>query len=181
MPEIGDIQRASDIGYKGHHKYEFVLCPACEKGRWVRINEGGYFCRKCSREGDRSPNWKGGRQVEAKGYIKVPVSPEDIFYSMADGHHRVFEHRLIMARHLGRPLLRSEQVHHLGTKYPQGSYEDKGDNRIENLELMPNPASHTKKGMCGRCQVTKEIRLLRWQIKEQANQIKELTVKLMRI
>lgn len=69
------------------------------------------------------------RFLSEQGYWRVACPNE--FASMRDHRGRTFEHRLVMAQHLGRPLRDFENVHHLNG--------DKGDNRIENLELWTMP------------------------------------------
>lgn len=60
-------------------------------------------------------------------YVDVRVDPDDPYYCMTRVTDFVPEHRLVMARHIGRPLTRTETVHHLNGV--------RDDNRIENLEL----------------------------------------------
>jgi len=149
MPQIGEIKHGRDIG-KGTqaNKYTWQPCEVCGKERWVPfvVNTSGKhypLCRNCwfkkvkFRKGESHPNWKGGRHFTAGGYIRVRIYPGNFFYPMATIKGFVLEHRLVMAKHLGRCLLSWEVVHHKGTKYPQGSIENKSDNRIENLELLP--------------------------------------------
>lgn len=62
------------------------------------------------------------------GYWAVVV-PKALQH-LAGGQHSMGEHRLVMAAHLGRPLYRDEQVHHING--------DRLDNRLENLELWSN-------------------------------------------
>lgn len=73
------------------------------------------------------------RKRTKKGYITVFV-PEHP-HKMEGGGARVFEHRLVMERYLGRYLKPTEIVHHLNQK--------KDDNRIVNLYLTDR-RSHNK-------------------------------------
>jgi hypothetical protein len=59
------------------------------------------------------------------GYWYVPVAMEDRW--LTGGADQIGEHRLVMARHLGRPLEADEVVHHING--------NRTDNRLENLEL----------------------------------------------
>jgi hypothetical protein len=70
---------------------------------------------------------RNGGRMKAEKYVRVQVSSDDPFSVMRDRNGYVLEHRIIMARALGRPLQDSETVHHING--------DHADNRIENLQL----------------------------------------------
>lgn len=55
------------------------------------------------------------------------IPDDDPLACMRQASGYVLEHRLVMARHLGRPLLPGETVHHVNN--------DGHDNRLENLQL----------------------------------------------
>ncbi len=57
----------------------------------------------------------------------------------ADDKGWIFQHRWVMANSLGRPLLRSERVHHINGK--------RDDNRPENLELWTDPHKNHPRGV----------------------------------
>ncbi len=75
------------------------------------------------RLGAGNPNWRGGRRLNPDGYVLVRESKR----GERKTNRYKLEHRLIMARVLGRPLGVDETVHHINGI--------KTDNRPENLEL----------------------------------------------
>ena len=125
MPALGEIRPGNEIGYKNHSKLIWIACPDCGIEHWVQYVKGKpkcLFCRVCCQKGKAlSPeqkakitgpanvNWKGGRRVNGNGYIEIWLSSDDFFYPMVSKSHCVMEHRLVMAKHLGRCLLKQEK------------------------------------------------------------------------
>lgn len=151
-----------------------ITCPVCGKQRtttvnnirkYLRQNRWTALCLPCwarrrcrdlneqNRErfaGSGNPRWKGGRRVEANGYVichrdRFTSQEQTILEPMFTRSSRngktvkIREHRAIMALSLGRALRPNEQVHHINGK--------RSDNRLQNLRLV------TEHGelICPRC------------------------------
>jgi hypothetical protein len=94
--------------------------------------------------GPDNPAWKGGVTYKRpKGnyigprYVRCPSE----FSMMARSDGYIAEHRLVMARWIGRPLLRTEVVNHID--------HNPRNNVQSNLELYPSNGDH-KRGEVGR-------------------------------
>lgn len=107
--------------------------------KWIREMGDVHTQRTGPRDGPGHPCWKGGRNIDKDGYVLV-WAPDD---PMARLSGYVLEHRLVMARLLGRSLLESEVVHH-----KNGC---KTDNSPENLELFSENSLHLAHELKGRC------------------------------
>jgi hypothetical protein len=118
----------------------------------------GRFCSKrCSNKasGNTASAWKGGTLISQSGYRQIRV-----------GRRYFFEHRLVAAEKIGRPLLPTERVHHLN--------HDRLDNRPENLQVV-SPSEHQRIHMSdparvhrhGRCPAMSTAMRRRWANPEQ--------------
>lgn len=118
----------------GNHIEKYVSPSSIKSGKYT--NE---FCsRKCKGKGQTAENhwnWKGGRILEADGYVMIyfPKHPN------ANNKGYVFEHRLVMEAHIEAYLSPMEVVHHKNG--------NRSDNRIENLELFASNAEHKRAEM----------------------------------
>ena len=103
-------------------------CVDCGKERWVRLLRGVPVSDRCISCG----KLKNGGKQSTHGYTLVHLLQDDPYYSMTGkkscrGGGYILEHRLVIARKLGRCLKHEELIHHLNG--------NRSDNRIENLEL----------------------------------------------
>ena len=147
MPLIGEIKYK-----KNYSKLVWVACVDCGKERWVQLVKDKVVhsrCRSCAAKnlwalgghslqtlrGDKSPNWKGGRNKTQQGYILIKVFESDFFYPMTNANGYILEHRLVMAKQLGRNLQKWELVHQ------KNGVRD--DNCLENLELTASIREHS--------------------------------------
>jgi len=138
--KIGEIKTSAELGYAHKRdKYIWFPCDKCGKLHWVLIlhsKPSHRLCQECGRRnvgrvGDKAPFWKGGVWKEKTGYICVRIRPDDFFYPMATHKNPhggyILEHRLVMAKYMGRNLHPWEIVHHRN--------HIRDDNRFENLQL----------------------------------------------
>jgi hypothetical protein len=104
----------------------------------IRGGRGKFCSRECCIKGKKycrgaeNNKWKGGISINELGYILVK-SPD---HPNKDKHGYFRKHRLVMEEHLGRYLLKTEEVHHING--------DKTDNRIENLQLISSRSEHLR-------------------------------------
>ena len=146
---------------KSGRKY-ILECLNCHKifelsGFIFNAGQGKFCCHRCSCEasvgrknpmkestkkklskfakerlGKKASNWRGGKRIN-NGYIII-YSPEHPYPNFQKKY--VYEHRLVMEKHLGRYLLPTEHVHHIN--------KIKTDNRVKNLELFLSAKEHIK-------------------------------------
>ena len=125
----------------------WATCPLCGIERWQQVGNiraGGQSprCHPCIK-GRHSPMWTGGHRASKDGYVLLhrdllPRHEQEFFEEMFPKVGYIQEHRLVMARHLGRLLHANELVHHINGI--------KDDNRLVNLRLLKKSRHHRGHG-----------------------------------
>jgi len=83
------------------------------------------------------------KTITSSGYVSVRIDEDDPMAPMRRKYGRVLEHRLVVAREIGRPLLPTETVHHRNG--------NRQDNRPENLELRQGRHGNGQGWCCADC------------------------------
>ena len=122
----GDIREAEPLTRRKQPTH--CTIDACARGTQAAGLCGTHYAR-ARKHGEPLPDVPirvaTGEGGFSHGYWMVAVAEAE--RHLVGGQRSVGEHRLVMARHLGRPLRSDEHVHHInGTRT---------DNRLENLEL----------------------------------------------
>jgi hypothetical protein len=118
-------------------KMVIIVCKTCNKKfkvykyREYVAKFCSYICRNKSKRGEDAFNWKGGIETN-NGYIRKYC----LTHPYKGVKNKVYAHRLVMEKYLGRYLKPNERVHHINGV--------KKDNRIQNLMLFSNESEHQK-------------------------------------
>ena len=110
-------------------------CAHCGKEFDPWIAQALYCCKEC-----RVLASLGNRTRSTGGYIWVRVQPDTPGVNQS-GY--MPEHRLVMQNHLGRPLKKSETIHHING--------DIADNRLENLQIRQGKHGVGQRYVCLDC------------------------------
>lgn len=111
-------------------------CPDCG----TKITKNANRCRSCQNKNHALTQGEeiGRRVVGANGYVSIKVARGKSRYSAeVSGRYGNYhtEHRYVMENHLGRPLEKSEHIHHLDG--------NKQNNDLSNLMLLTS-SQHNK-------------------------------------
>lgn len=109
-------------------------------GRFLRLNCPTFKTKQA--KGERHGRWNGGKHKRG-GYDSSWLPDDHKFNLMRNRMGYVLDHRLIMAEKLGRPLTKTETVHHIN-----GITDD---NRIDNLELRQGKHGKNVAYRCRSC------------------------------
>jgi hypothetical protein len=113
----------------------------------THLKRAGIELRKPGfQKGSKHHAWVGGRHIGEDGYVRVWLSADDLLVAMAQRHGSctggyALEHRVVMAKKLGRLLLEDETVHHKDG--------DRKNNDPDNLQLRQG--KHGKGGVFRCC------------------------------
>ena len=113
--------------YPTWQAYFSKQCPTCRAMFLASHQQGVYCTQACAPHptGPESRAWKGGIRRHPRGATRRQPSG---YVEVWTGHRWRGEHRILMERHLGRRLRRSEHVHHINGV--------RDDNRLANLIVM---------------------------------------------
>ncbi len=112
---------------KQSHRYP-IVCEVCSKTFKAHRKTQRFCSRICMGKLWERPHRSSTGKLSYRTSWR-PNHPNAV-------HSKVKEHRIVMEKHLGRLLLRTEVVHHING--------NSKDNRLCNLMLFPNNSAHIK-------------------------------------
>lgn len=134
-PEVLEKFRQSHIGQCAWNKGKKLHYPVWNKGKKGVQKVSEETCEKMkknAKRGSKNHNWKGGKYFSIDGYIFV----RSLKHPFVSKNGYVFEHRLIIEKHLGRFIDKNEVVHHIN--------KITNDNRSENLMAFISNSAHKR-------------------------------------